>query len=114
MRPVQVRDRSVVADVKETERADPSDPRQVAAPFAGAVTVRVAVGDDVEAGQAVATIEAMKMEASITAPVAGRVSRIATELLLNERDRGHDHRRQLFTPELVARASTTGARLLTG
>ncbi|PPK92440.1 pyruvate carboxylase [Kineococcus xinjiangensis] len=77
LRPVQVRDRSVEADVKEAEQADPTDPRQVAAPFAGAVTVRVAVGDEVAAGQAVATIEAMKMEASITTPVAGRVSRIA-------------------------------------
>ena len=30
-----------------------------------------------QAGQTVATIEAMKMEASITAPVAGTVSRLA-------------------------------------
>ena len=37
----------------------------------------VAEGDEVEAGQTVATIEAMKMEASITAPVAGTVSRVA-------------------------------------
>ena len=34
-------------------------------------------GDEVEAGQTVATIEAMKMEASITAPVGGTVSRLA-------------------------------------
>ena len=33
--------------------------------------------DAVEAGQTVATIEAMKMEASITAPVAGTVARLA-------------------------------------
>ena len=43
----------------------------MAAPYDGAVTVTVAEGDTVEAGQTVATIEAMKMEASITAPVAG-------------------------------------------
>jgi pyruvate carboxylase len=41
------------------------------------VTVTVAEGDSVEAGQTVATIEAMKMEASITAPVGGTVSRLA-------------------------------------
>ena len=41
------------------------------------MTVTVAEGDGVEAGQTVATIEAMKMEASITAPVAGTVSRLA-------------------------------------
>ena len=47
------------------------------APFAGVVTVTVHEGDQVEAGPPVATIEAMKMEASITAPVAGVVQRLA-------------------------------------
>ena len=45
--------------------------------FGGVVTPVVAEGDHVEAGATVATIEAMKMEASITAPVAGTVERIA-------------------------------------
>ena len=44
---------------------------------AGVVTVAVASGDKVDAGQTIATIEAMKMEAAITAPKAGKVSRIA-------------------------------------
>ena len=35
------------------------------------------MGDVVEAGDTVATIEAMKMEASITTPVGGTVSRLA-------------------------------------
>ena len=34
-------------------------------------------GDVVSAGQTIATIEAMKMEAAITAPKAGTVKRIA-------------------------------------
>ncbi|MBT1002176.1 pyruvate carboxylase [Paenarthrobacter sp. DKR-5] len=76
-RPVLVRDRSVASEVKAAERADPKVPGQVAAPFAGAVTPAVAVGDTVKAGDTVATIEAMKMEASITTPVAGTVSRLA-------------------------------------
>ena len=38
---------------------------------------RMAEGDAVEDGQTVATIEAMKMEASITAHRAGTVSRLA-------------------------------------
>ncbi|MDQ6753894.1 MAG: pyruvate carboxylase [Actinomycetota bacterium] len=76
-RPVSVRDRSVVSDVKAAEKADPAVPGQVAAPFAGAVTVTVAAGDVVAAGDTVATIEAMKMEASITTAVAGKVSRVA-------------------------------------
>ncbi|VXB11235.1 Pyruvate carboxylase [Arthrobacter sp. 9AX] len=76
-RPVVVRDRSVVSNVKAAEKADPAQPGHVAAPFAGAVTVTVKAGDEVNAGDTVATIEAMKMEASITTPVAGKVSRLA-------------------------------------
>lgn len=76
-RPVVVRDKSVVSNVKAAEKADASQPGQVAAPFAGAVTLTVKAGDAVKAGDTVATIEAMKMEASITTPVAGTVSRLA-------------------------------------
>jgi pyruvate carboxylase len=77
LRPVSVRDRSVDAHVKAAEKADRGDPGQVAAPFAGVVTLKVAEGDTVEAGQPLATIEAMKMEAAITAPRAGTVTRVA-------------------------------------
>ncbi|MCY1675156.1 pyruvate carboxylase [Pseudarthrobacter sp. SL88] len=76
-RPVVVRDRSVVSNVKAAEKADPAQQGHVAAPFAGAVTVTVKAGDTVNAGDTVATIEAMKMEASITTPVGGKVSRLA-------------------------------------
>ncbi|MDO5494842.1 MAG: pyruvate carboxylase, partial [bacterium] len=72
-RQVQVRDRSVESVAKVAEKADPSVKGQVAAPFAGAVTVTVAEGDSVEAGGTVATIEAMKMEAAISSPVGGVV-----------------------------------------
>jgi pyruvate carboxylase len=48
----------------------------VSVPFAGVVSPLVAEGDQVESGQAVARIEAMKMEASITAPRAGVVKRL--------------------------------------
>ncbi len=77
LRPVNVRDRSVSAEVPQQEKADPGDPGHVAAPFDGVVTVTVAPGDSVEAGATVATIEAMKMEAAITAPAAGTVERVA-------------------------------------
>jgi len=77
MRPIQVRDRSVAADIPAAEKADRTNQNHVAAPFAGVVTAAVAEGDSVEAGQTVATIEAMKMEAAITAPKAGRVQRLA-------------------------------------
>ncbi len=77
MRPVSIRDSSVSAEVAAAEKADPSKAGQVAAPFQGAVTVIVAEGDTVAAGDTVATIEAMKMEAAITAPSAGKVERLA-------------------------------------
>src|SRR6476661_2401395 len=77
LRPVQVRDESIAVDVRVAEKADPSQPGQVAAPFAGVVSLSVESGQQVEAGAQVATIEAMKMEAAITSPVAGTVQRLA-------------------------------------
>ena len=62
--------------MKAAERADTTKQGQVAAPFAGVVTLTVE-GDEVEAGATVATIEAMKMEAAITAAVGGTVERLA-------------------------------------
>ncbi|MEO9325903.1 pyruvate carboxylase [Nocardioides sp. C4-1] len=77
MRPISVRDKAVASEVATAEKADGSNPNHVAAPYQGVVTVVVAKGDTVEAGQTLATIEAMKMEASITAPAAGTVDRLA-------------------------------------
>ncbi|MCV7194181.1 hypothetical protein H7I02_15495 [Mycolicibacterium brumae] len=45
-------------------------------PFAGAVTLVVRAGERVSAGQPLAILEAMKMEAAITAPRSGAVARI--------------------------------------
>ncbi len=77
LRPVVVRDRSIASDIPAAEKADRSNPDHVAAPFAGVVTVNVEAGDQVDTGQTIATIEAMKMEAAITAPKAGKVARVA-------------------------------------
>jgi pyruvate carboxylase len=77
LRPVTVRDESVDAQVKAAEKAVRTDPGQIAAPFAGVVALHVSEGDTVDVGETVATIEAMKMEAAITAPVGGRVQRLA-------------------------------------
>lgn len=76
-RTVSVRDRSIEASKPARERADAANPRHIAAPFSGVVTTTVRPGDEVSAGQSIATIEAMKMEASITTPVAGTVDRLA-------------------------------------
>jgi pyruvate carboxylase len=76
LRPVFVRDRSIDVEARQAEKADTSKPGQVAAPFSGVVTLKAAVGDRVVAGQPVASIEAMKMEAAITSPVDGVVERL--------------------------------------
>ncbi|EUA51929.1 biotin-requiring enzyme family protein [Mycobacterium xenopi 3993] len=77
LRPVLVRDRGVAVDVPVAEKADRSNPGHIAAPFSGVVTVTVDVGAEVDAGQTVATLEAMKMEAAVSAPKSGKVARIA-------------------------------------
>ena len=79
VRQVLVRDLGVQSSVVAAERANPDDPGQVPAPFSGVVTLTVAAGDTVAVGDQVATIEAMKMEASITSPVAGTVQRVALQ-----------------------------------
>ncbi|GAC56723.1 pyruvate carboxylase [Gordonia hirsuta DSM 44140 = NBRC 16056] len=76
LRPVPVRDAGAEVSVQVRERAEKDNPHQVAAPFTGVVTVSVGVGDRVEPGGVVGTIEAMKMEASITAPRGGTVKRV--------------------------------------
>ncbi|MGH3519632.1 MAG: pyruvate carboxylase [Haloechinothrix sp.] len=77
LRPISVRDRSIASDFPAAEKADKTNSNHVAAPFAGVVTLAVSEGDSVQSGATVATIEAMKMEAAITAPKAGTVSRLA-------------------------------------
>jgi pyruvate carboxylase len=77
LRPIPVRDRSVEPGAPAAEKADPAQPGHIAAPFGGSVTPVVTAGDHVAAGDVVAKIEAMKMEASIATPVAGTIARIA-------------------------------------
>ncbi len=77
LRPVAVRDNSVSVETRTVEKADLTRPGHIAAPFSGVVTLQVGEGDEIEAGQTIASIEAMKMEAAITSPVAGTVRRVA-------------------------------------
>jgi pyruvate carboxylase len=77
LRPISIRDRSVTVDVDTPEKANRADPSHIAAPFSGTVTLTVSEGNAVIAGQAVAKIEAMKMEAGIATPHSGTVTRVA-------------------------------------
>jgi pyruvate carboxylase len=77
-RPIDVRDRSIEAEVDQVEQADPDDPAHVAAALTGVVTITVDVGETVGAGAKIGSIEAMKMESNISAPHAGTVRRVVT------------------------------------
>ncbi|QIN81436.1 pyruvate carboxylase [Rubrobacter tropicus] len=75
-RPVDAQDRSLEPDVPRREKADPAEQGHVAAPMTGVVTIGVEEGQKVEAGQQLGVMEAMKMESSIGAPIAGTVERV--------------------------------------
>jgi len=77
LRPVVVRDESIEVLSRSAEKADPTVPGHVAAPFSGVVTLKVEPGAVVAQGEQIAVIEAMKMEAAITAPVPGTIRRLA-------------------------------------
>jgi pyruvate carboxylase len=77
LRPIDVRDRTIKPTAQQIERADPQNSGHVAAPVIGAVIIHVSAGDEVAAGDPVAVIEAMKMESTISAPIAGHVERVA-------------------------------------
>jgi pyruvate carboxylase len=68
--------------VPAAEKADLDNRGHVAAPFAGVVTVSAAEGCVVRAGQTVATIEAMKMEAALTAPKADSIAPTAVSQIV--------------------------------
>jgi pyruvate carboxylase len=80
-REVEVIDRSLASAVRETPKADPADPNQIAAPLPGVVVgVAVNVGDPVTKGQKLLSIEAMKMETTLYAERAGRVAEVLAEV----------------------------------
>ena len=80
-REVEVLDRSLASAVRETPKADPSDPDQIGAPLPGLVVgVAVSPGDPVRKGQKLLSIEAMKMETTIYAERPGRVAEVITSV----------------------------------
>ena len=76
-REVAVPDPKASADVKKVPMADPEDKSQVGASIPGMVSkVNVKVGDKVEENQVLAVVEAMKMETSMVARMAGTVESV--------------------------------------
>ena len=76
-REVNVRDRSLRVVERAHPKADPADPGQVGAPTAGVISgVAVQANHAVERGAKLLTLEAMKMQSNIYAPISGRIMKI--------------------------------------
>src|SRR5882762_1791265 len=76
-REVNVRDRALRVVERAHPKADPADPGQVPAPTAGVISgVAVQANHPVERGAKLLTLEAMKMQSNIYAPITGRVSKL--------------------------------------
>ena len=77
LRDVKVRDNTASEHVVNIEMADPNDKSQVGASIPGAVSkINVKVGDVVKENDILAVVEAMKMETSVTARMAGTIEEV--------------------------------------
>jgi pyruvate carboxylase len=75
-----VADHSVEGDLHVHPKAEPDNPHHVAASMPGKVTrVRVSKGDAVKKGQALLSLEAMKMEAAVYAPRDATIAEVLVE-----------------------------------
>ncbi len=80
-REVTVRDHSLRVVARAHPKADPADPGQVGAPTAGMITkIAVEVNQVVERQAKLMTIDAMKMQSNLYAPIAGRVAKLHVAL----------------------------------
>lgn len=76
-RDVTIQDLSLKSEASTAIKADPDNPKHVGASMPGMV-VRIAAhkGDSVAKGQKLLTLEAMKMETTIAAEIAGKVANV--------------------------------------
>ena len=76
-REVNVRDRALRVVERAHPKADPADAGQVPAPTAGIISgIAVQPNHSVERGAKLLTLEAMKMQSNIYAPISGRVAKL--------------------------------------
>ncbi|TPV99145.1 MAG: 2-oxoglutarate carboxylase small subunit [Beijerinckiaceae bacterium] len=74
---IKVQNRSAAVKIVARRKAEDGNESHIAAPMPGSVsTVAVRVGQNVKAGDVVATLEAMKMETVLHAPRDGKVAEI--------------------------------------
>ena len=76
-RRIQVKDENIQASHLAKPKADKADPTHIGAQMPGTIIeVKVAEGEQVEAGQSLIISEAMKMETTIQAPFKGTIKKI--------------------------------------
>ena len=76
-REVNVRDRALRVVERSHPKANPEDPGQVGAPTAGLISsIAVQANHAVERGAKLLTLEAMKMQSNIYAPISGKISKL--------------------------------------
>jgi len=76
-REVNVRDRALRVVERAHPKADPEDSGHVGAPTAGLISsIAVQANHSVERGAKLFTLEAMKMQSNIYAPISGRITRL--------------------------------------
>jgi len=76
-REVNVRDKALRVVERAHPKADPADPGHVGAATAGVISsIAVHANQIVERGAKLVTLEAMKMQSNIYAPIAGRVAKL--------------------------------------
>ncbi len=78
---VQIQDRSSESAHHENEKADSANPAHVGAPMPGVIsTISVEVGQEVQRGDTLLTMEAMKMETSIKAERDATIKRVVARI----------------------------------
>jgi pyruvate carboxylase len=80
-RPVKVIDRTHVKPRAPQPKAERDNPRHLGAPMPGVITqIAVKVGDKVARGDALMTLEAMKMQTAIRAEADGTVQALSVSV----------------------------------
>ncbi|MCB0322935.1 MAG: pyruvate carboxylase [Bdellovibrionales bacterium] len=80
-RSMQIADRKIAPTEVGHPKATPGNPKQVGAPLAGVlVALAVRSGSEVRKDDPLCTLEAMKMQTAVQAPLSGKVKRVALEV----------------------------------
>jgi len=79
-REITVTDHSIEATIEASIKADPAIAGQIGSSMPGmVVTVSVKIGDPIKKGQKLLTLEAMKMETTITADLDGKIRNVLVQ-----------------------------------